>query len=140
MLYFYFMYFTCIGVLPACVSFGFPGTGITDSCELSYGCWELKLGSLEEQSVPVTAESSLQPLRIMLRCWIFCRRTLNPGAETLSKFLSLSSPLICRHGGIPTLSTEYKEAMTHSSISLTIRLCKSHHSTLSSQTRRVFCT
>ena len=26
-----------------------PETGVTDSCELPYGCWELDLGPLEEQ-------------------------------------------------------------------------------------------
>ena len=27
----------------------FPGTEVTDGCELQCGCWELKLGPLEEQ-------------------------------------------------------------------------------------------
>ena len=35
---------------------------ITDGCELSCGCWELNSGPLEEQSVLLTAEPSLQPL------------------------------------------------------------------------------
>jgi hypothetical protein len=30
-------------------------------CEPPCGCWELNLGSLEEQSVLLTAEPSLQP-------------------------------------------------------------------------------
>jgi hypothetical protein len=34
---------------------------ITDGCELPCGCWELNSGSLEEQSVLLTAEPSLQP-------------------------------------------------------------------------------
>ena len=34
------------------------GTGITNSCELPWGCWELKLGPLEEQPVFLTTESS----------------------------------------------------------------------------------
>jgi hypothetical protein len=29
-----------------------PGTGATDGCEPSYGCWELNLGPLQEQHVP----------------------------------------------------------------------------------------
>ena len=33
----------------------------TDSCELPRGCWELNLGPLEEQSVLLTPEPSLQP-------------------------------------------------------------------------------
>ena len=32
------------------------------SCELLCGCWELNSGPLEEQSVFLTAESSLQPV------------------------------------------------------------------------------
>ena len=33
---------------------------ITDVCEPPCGCWELNSGSLEEQSVLLTAEPSLQ--------------------------------------------------------------------------------
>ena len=33
---------------------------ITDSCEPTCGCWELNSGLLEEQSVLLTAEPSLQ--------------------------------------------------------------------------------
>jgi hypothetical protein len=33
----------------------------TESCELPSGCWELNSGPLEEQSVLLSAESSLQP-------------------------------------------------------------------------------
>ncbi|CAO2628536.1 E3 ubiquitin-protein ligase NEDD4, partial [Lemmus lemmus] len=38
------------------------GTAFLDSCELPCGCWELNSGPLEEQSVLLTAEPSLQPL------------------------------------------------------------------------------
>jgi hypothetical protein len=44
-----------MGVLLACMSvhhmfyIGFPGTEITDSCELPCGCWELNPDLLEEQ-------------------------------------------------------------------------------------------
>jgi hypothetical protein len=34
---------------------------ITDGCEPSCGCWELNAGPLEEQTVLLTAEPSLQP-------------------------------------------------------------------------------
>ena len=34
---------------------------ITDGCEPPYGRWELNSGPLEEQSVLLTAEPSLQP-------------------------------------------------------------------------------
>jgi hypothetical protein len=37
---------------------GSPETGVTDSCKLPYGSWELNPGSLEEQSVPITTEPS----------------------------------------------------------------------------------
>jgi hypothetical protein len=58
--------FLFMGVLPACMSvyhvhawcpqwleegIGSPGTRITDDFELLCGCWELNLGSLEEQQV-----------------------------------------------------------------------------------------
>lgn len=33
---------------------GSPGTGIIDSSELSRGCWEWNMGSLEEQPVLFT--------------------------------------------------------------------------------------
>jgi hypothetical protein len=36
---------------------------VTDSCELLCGCWELNLGPLEVQSVLLTTEPSLQPLK-----------------------------------------------------------------------------
>lgn len=36
-----------------------PGTGGTDSCD--FGCRELNLGPLEEQSVLLTAAQSLEP-------------------------------------------------------------------------------
>ena len=36
---------------------------IADGCEPPCGCWELNSGPLEEQSVLLTAEPSLQPLR-----------------------------------------------------------------------------
>jgi hypothetical protein len=36
-----------------------PGKDATDSCELSFWCWNL--GPLEELPVPLTAEPSLQP-------------------------------------------------------------------------------
>ena len=39
-----------------------PGTGVTSTCELPCGCWELNPGPLEEQPVLLTAEPSLQPL------------------------------------------------------------------------------
>jgi hypothetical protein len=41
---------------------------ITDGCESPCGCWELNSGPLEEQSVLLIAEPSLQPpFQIFLR-------------------------------------------------------------------------
>ena len=39
---------------------------ITDGCEPPCGCWDLNSGPLEEQSVLLTAEPSLQPLKTTL--------------------------------------------------------------------------
>jgi hypothetical protein len=45
---------------------------ITDGCEPPCGCWELNSGPLEEQSVLLTAESSLQPSHtIFLKRFIY---------------------------------------------------------------------
>lgn len=33
-----------------------PGTEVMDSCELSYGCWQPNLGSLQEQQLLLNAE------------------------------------------------------------------------------------
>ncbi|CAO2588434.1 hypothetical protein LEMLEM_LOCUS4978 [Lemmus lemmus] len=38
-----------------------PGTGVTDSYELLFECWELNLGPLEEQQMLVAAKPPLQP-------------------------------------------------------------------------------
>jgi hypothetical protein len=46
-----FIYFSTLWVLDP----------ITDGCEPLSGCWELNSGPLEEQSVLLTAEPSLQP-------------------------------------------------------------------------------
>ena len=40
---------------------------IMDGCEPPRGCWELNSGPLEEQSVLLTSEPSLQPDVILLR-------------------------------------------------------------------------
>jgi hypothetical protein len=39
--------------------------GVIDSCKLPYGHWELNLGPLEEQSMSITAEPSLQPQEVV---------------------------------------------------------------------------
>ena len=55
----------CLLICP-CEGDRCPGTGITDSCGLPCGCWELNLDPLEEQPVLLTTEPSLQsPLRVL---------------------------------------------------------------------------
>jgi hypothetical protein len=52
----------CIGVWPACISvWGLSDLGVTESCGLSRGCWDLNSEPLEEQSVFLTADSSFKP-------------------------------------------------------------------------------
>jgi hypothetical protein len=41
--------------------------GVTDGCEPPCDCWEFNSGPLEEHLVFLTAETSLQPLRITLK-------------------------------------------------------------------------
>ena len=73
-----------------CQGFMFPGTGVTNSCELSCGCWELNLGPLEEQSVLLTAESSLQLLLCHFSfyffsfCYLFCPSVVRSCCGTLT--------------------------------------------------------
>ena len=61
---FYFIFVSCALVfclhVYLCEGIRSPGTGIIDSYELPCGCWELKLGPLEEKPVLFTAEPSLQ--------------------------------------------------------------------------------
>ena len=57
-----------------CVCVRVSDTGVTDTCELSCGCWELNLGPLEEQSEELlTTESSLQS-----PTYAFCRDIVHP--------------------------------------------------------------
>jgi hypothetical protein len=55
----------CLLVCP-CEGVRSPGTGIIDSYVLTFGCWDLNLGPLEEQPVLLSAEPSLQPVFIYL--------------------------------------------------------------------------
>ena len=68
---FVYFYFMCMDILPTrmlvpLVFVGarrkcqFLGTGITDDCELPCWCWEPNLDPLEEQSMLLTTEPSLQ--------------------------------------------------------------------------------
>ena len=44
-----------------CEGVGSPGTGVTDNCVVPCGYWELNPSPLQEQSVFLTSETSLQP-------------------------------------------------------------------------------
>ena len=57
-----FIYYV-YSVLPACLLAGQKRAPdlITDGCEPPCGCWELNSGPLEEQSVLLSSEPSLQP-------------------------------------------------------------------------------
>ena len=59
---------------------------ITDGCEPPCGCWELNAGPLEEQSVLLTTEPSLQlpSLRILTDCGIFSILFIEPEHFTFS--------------------------------------------------------
>lgn len=46
-----------------------PRTGVTDVCGPSCGCWELKLGPLQEKDVYSTAEPSFQLNPHCGFCW-----------------------------------------------------------------------
>lgn len=66
-----------VSILPTCMStylhtvmsgacggpkcFRFPGTGIMNSYEASWSCWELNPAPLEEQAVLLVTEPPLQP-------------------------------------------------------------------------------
>ena len=43
---------------------------MTDDCEPLCGCWELNSGPLEEQSVLLTTEPSLQPLEMTFKSFL----------------------------------------------------------------------
>jgi hypothetical protein len=62
---FIFILCTLVICLHVCLCEGVrsPETGIANSCELPYECWELNLGPLKEQPVLLTTEPSLQPHR-----------------------------------------------------------------------------
>lgn len=77
-IYIYRVYSFILCVLPACVSVHHvcavpsnarrghqnPCNGVTEDCELPFGCWESSPGPLGEQPVLLTTKSSLQPLHL----------------------------------------------------------------------------
>jgi hypothetical protein len=60
-----FIYFMC----PLLQTHKRASDPITDGCEPPCGFWELNSGPLEEQSVLLTVEPSLQPPPLPLKCW-----------------------------------------------------------------------
>jgi hypothetical protein len=52
--------FMCIDVFPSSMSVRSPEIGVIGSCKLLRGCWELNPCPVEEQSVLLTTEPSLQ--------------------------------------------------------------------------------
>jgi hypothetical protein len=58
-----YLFILCVGVHHSCLQTHQKRASdpITDGCEPPCGCWELNSGPLEEQSVLLTAEPSLQP-------------------------------------------------------------------------------
>ena len=57
----YLFLYELVCCLHVCKGVRFPGTGVSDSCVLPRGCWQLNLSPLEEQSVLLTTEPSPQP-------------------------------------------------------------------------------
>jgi hypothetical protein len=58
---FYFIfYFMSVGVT-TCMQFSSTGTEVTDGLEPPCGCWEPRLGPMQEQQVPLTTEPSPAP-------------------------------------------------------------------------------
>jgi hypothetical protein len=49
-----------------CEGVRFPGVAVADICELPCGCWKLNMDSLEEQTVLLTIELSLQAEDILI--------------------------------------------------------------------------
>jgi hypothetical protein len=76
-----------------CEGIRLPETGVTDSCELPCGCWELYLGPLEEQPVLLTAEPSLQAPRILLS--FYTMRNITISFYALHHFFSYLILFLC---------------------------------------------
>jgi hypothetical protein len=73
---------------------------ITEGCEPPWGCWELNSGPVEEQSVLLTAEPSLQPglqflklVKVTQRNKTFKSKSPSPNLKSLS-FLP-APPSLC---------------------------------------------
>jgi hypothetical protein len=100
------LFILCIWVLCSCLQTHQKRASnpITDDCDPPCGCWKLNSGSLEEQSVLLPAEPSLQPMfytffythtsglnckaPLSLRAVIFTPETLCPRMESVSMSLT----------------------------------------------------
>lgn len=60
-----YLYVTCI-YKPTKVKNGIrsPATRVIEGCELTCGCWEWSVGSLQEQKAVLTTAYSFQPCRL----------------------------------------------------------------------------
>jgi hypothetical protein len=77
---------------------GISDLRVKDSCELPCGCWDLNSVPLEEQSVPLTAELSLQSPKVVFlflsyvhwcfACMSVCVRVSDPLELALQSVVS----------------------------------------------------
>ena len=74
---------------------------ITDGCEPPCSCWELNSGPLEEQSVLLTTELSLQPPSLLFSCPTYCPFSALPTLCLMVSDGSAEDPVPC-----PDLSSE----------------------------------
>jgi hypothetical protein len=75
---------------------------ITDGCKPPGGCWELNSGPLEEQSVLLTAEPSLQPFLVY---FIYLRLRLNELGSSVEGLRGAGAWHGCHTPLIPALSS-----------------------------------
>jgi hypothetical protein len=75
---------------------------VTDSCELSCGCWESNPGPLEEELVLLTTEPSLQPCYCFKYVnWEVMAHAFNSSTWKAEAGRSLSSRLAWSTEGVP---------------------------------------
>jgi hypothetical protein len=72
-----------------CKSVRPPGTGVTDYCEPSRGCWELNLGSMEEQPALLTTELCLQLQFLFLKSYLI--QHVHNASKELARVVALAS-------------------------------------------------
>jgi hypothetical protein len=80
-----------------CEGVGSPGNGVTDSCELPCGCWEMNLSPMDEQLMLLTAGPSVSPTTLFLRQSLSLKLELANSARLLASKLHESSCLSPQH-------------------------------------------